>query len=180
MSTMGMTANIEVRESDELNHNEVTAFDTIDHNILLSKLSRRYGVQGTAFKWFESDLSDRVQAVTIDEVESDLHHLIYGVQQGSVLGPILFILYTSPLGDLLRECGISFHLYADDMQLNISFKLFQTEMAKVKMEDCIEKVRIWMSHNFLKLNKEKTEFIMFGSPNLLSKKLMLHHLPYRQ
>ena len=63
------------------------AFDIIDHNILLSRLS-------TALKWFVSYLSDCIEDVTIDEVESDLHHLIYGVPLGSVLGPILFILNT--------------------------------------------------------------------------------------
>ena len=145
------------------------AFDTIDHNTLLSRLAKRYGVKGTALQWFQSYLSGRVQAVTIDGIESDLHHLIYGVPQGSVLGPILFILYTSPLGDLLRECGISFHFYADDTQLYLSCKVSETEEAKLKMEECIGKVRVWMSQNFLKLNEEKTEFIMFGSPNLLSK-----------
>ena len=145
------------------------AFDTIDHNILLSRISSRYGVKGTALKWFESYLSGRVQSVTIDGIESELHHLIYGVPQGSVLGPILFILYTSPLGDLLRECGISFHLYADDTQLYLSFNISESEAAKVKMEECIAKIRMWMSQNFLKLNEEKTEYIVFGSPNLLSK-----------
>ena len=145
------------------------AFDTIDHNILLSRLSSRYGVKGTALKWFESYLSDRIQAVTIDGVESDIHHLLYGVPQGSVLGPILFILYTSPLGDLLRECGVCFHLYADDTQLYISFNISEADKAMEKMENCIEKVRIWMAENFLKLNEDKSEFLIFGSPHLLSK-----------
>ena len=67
-----------------------------------SNVLRANGVKGTALKWFESYLSKRVQAVTIDEIGSDLHHLIDGVAQGSVLGPIIFILYTSPLGDLLK------------------------------------------------------------------------------
>jgi hypothetical protein len=145
------------------------AFDTIDHKILLSRLSSRYGVKGTALKWFESYLSDRVQAVIIDGVESDLHQLLFGVPQGSVLGPILFILYTSPLGDMLRECGITYHFYADDTQLYMSFNLPECQNALSKMENCIEKVRVWMADNFLKLNEEKTEFLFFGSPNLLSK-----------
>ena len=144
------------------------AFDTIDHNILLSRLASRFGVKGTALNWFKSYLSDRFQAVLIDGIESKLHHLLFGVPQGSVLGPILFILYTSPLADLLKECGVSYHFYADDTQLYISFNLPECQDAIAKMEQCIQKVRIWMADNFLKLNEEKTEVLFFGSKNLLS------------
>ena len=144
------------------------AFDTVDHSILLSRLASRYGVKDIALKWFKSYLSDRVQAVLIDGKESKLHHLLCGVPQGSVLGPILFILYTSPLADLLKECGISYHFYADDTQLYISFDLHEHQDVISKMEQCIEKVRTWMADNFLKLNDEKTEVLFFGSKNLIA------------
>ena len=145
------------------------AFDTIDHQILLTRLSERFGVKGTALKWFKSYLSDRYQSVVINGIESDSQKLNFGVPQGSVLGPILFILYTSPLGELLRECGVSYHFYADDTQLYISFNHQESQDAIAKMENCISRVSAWMSDNFLKLNEDKTEVMFLGSPHLLSK-----------
>ena len=71
--------------------------------------------------------------------------------QGPVLGPILFILSTSPLGD--RQCGLSYHFYADNTQLYISFNLSRVPQ---KMKRCVDLIRGWMANNFLKLNKEKT------------------------
>ena len=145
------------------------AFDTIDHQILLSRLSERFGVKDTALKWFASYLSERYQSVVINGVESDIQELQFGVPQGSVLGPILFILYTSPLGELLQSCGVSYHFYADDTQLYLSFNHSESQDAIVKMEKCISQVSSWMSENFLKLNEDKTEVMFLGSPNFLSK-----------
>jgi exonuclease III len=145
------------------------AFDTIDHKTLLLRLAARFGIKGTVLEWFTSYLSDRTQAVLIDEFESALHMLLYGVPQGSVLGPILFILYISPLGDLLRQWGMSYHLYADDTQLYISFDVAECHAGMRNMEQCVELVRSWMADNFLKLNEEKTEVLFLGSQHLLSK-----------
>ena len=74
------------------------AFDTIDHNILLGyQLKSWFGLGGTVLQWFASYLSDRCQAIKIGSTLSELSKLIYGVPQGSVLGPLLFSLYTTPL-----------------------------------------------------------------------------------
>ena len=86
------------------------AFDTVDHERLLHTLAERIGLCGIALEWFRNYLSDRVQSVIIDGVESDLWNILFGVPQGSVLGPILFIIYTSPLGDIVCKYGIDFHL----------------------------------------------------------------------
>ena len=77
-------------------------FDTIDHDTLLDSLSSWFGVSGVVLDWFKSYLSDRVQCIKIGSILSDAKKLLYGVPQGSVLGPILFSLYTTPLSKVIR------------------------------------------------------------------------------
>ena len=90
------------------------AFDTVDHCILLSRLSSRFGIGGTALEWFRSYLSDRTQFVNVNGSTSERYVLQFGVPRGSVLGPLLYSLYTSPLSDIANKHGLSFHFYADD------------------------------------------------------------------
>ena len=78
------------------------AFDTLDHSILLKRLETTFGVQGTALNWFHSYLKNRTQSVIIDNVLSAPRPLLYGVPQGSVLGPVLFNLYTKPLSKIIE------------------------------------------------------------------------------
>lgn len=120
------------------------AFDTVDHAILLSKLSS-IGVGTDACRWFYDYLKDRTQAVMVDGVKSDPLQLLKGVPQGSIIGPLLFSLYINNIGDDVRYC--KFHLYADDtvmysiaptadqalMQLESDFRILQASLLQLKL-----------------------------------------------
>ena len=98
------------------------AFDTVNSGRLLQRLTNLFGITGTVETWIASYLTDQTQKVKVGSSESSLVTPKHGVQQGSVLGPILFILYTTPLGQICRKHGIHYHLYADDSQLYMTFK----------------------------------------------------------
>merc|ERR1712243_226489 len=94
-----------------------SAFDTIDHTILLKRLHHTFGISDVALSWFTSYLSDRKQTVLINNIHSKPTLLTCGVPQGSVLGPVLFTLYTSSLSSIIKSHSIKHHSYADDTQL---------------------------------------------------------------
>ena len=142
------------------------AFDTIDHTTLLSCLLDWFGVGGSALKWFSFYLTERSQSVKIGSTLSDLQKLLFGVPQGSVLGPLLFSHYTSPLSTLIgKHKGVKFHFYADDSQLYIHLSHMNASAGFDKLNRCLQDVGEWMSASKLKLNPEKTEYILFGSKN---------------
>ena len=95
----------------------LSAFDTIDHSILLSRLRQRFGIDEKALKWLQSYLTNRSQFVCVGNGYSSRRDLLYGVPQGSVLRPILYLLYTAPLADVIKEHNMSYHFYADDSQV---------------------------------------------------------------
>ena len=106
------------------------AFDTIDHRILLQKLSSRLHLSKSAVHWFASYLEDRYQKVVIgDETFSNFK--------------LLFTLYTADLGEIIKKHGLSYHMYADDTQLYISFSLTDAETFMQRLEACIRDIDIW-------------------------------------
>ena len=136
------------------------AFDTVDHQILLTRLKCRYGVKGNALTWMRSYLSNRFQYVRVANDCSSKHKLACGVPQGSVLGPILYSMYTAPIADVIKRHGMGFHFYADDTQLYMSFNPVDVLKSKSLIERCIQDVQQWMVVNKLKLNGDKTELLV--------------------
>ena len=152
------------------------ALDTVNHNHLLNCLKYRFGVVGTALAWLTDHLKGHTQRVVPDgtqgHIESNAAMLKNGVPQGSVLGPILFTLYISPLGNICRNHGVDYHNYANDQQLYLSFSPAidgDKERCLRNLQNCIHDIRHWMKTNLLKLNDNKTEFIMVGSKINLQK-----------
>lgn len=148
------------------------AFDTVDHQILLERLSDEVGIRGTALNWFRSYLSGRSQRVFVHGVFSRPFDLNCGVPQGSCLGPLLFIIYVSKLFKIVEHYLPDAHCFADDTQLYLSFKpLGDTAQADAiqAMEKCIDAVRNWMIQDRLLINDDKTEFLLVGTRQQLEK-----------
>ena len=144
------------------------AFNTVNHQILLERLKIMFGLTGTVINWITSYLSGRFQNVVVGNANSSAVPLSCGVPQGSILGPTLFTLYTTPLGKICNKHAVTYHLYADNQQLYLSFKPSNAG-AKEQLQGCVADIHKWMSANMLKLNDEKTEFIMFGTNHQLNK-----------
>ena len=118
-----------------------SVFDAVDHKILLESLENMVGISGVPPppQWFKSYLSERQQTVYIKIEKCKPQKQIFGVQQGSVLGPILFSLYTLTLADILKDHGVQYHLYADDTQIYMSFQPIHHEEDEIItiLENCI-------------------------------------------
>ncbi len=117
--------------------------------------------------WFESYLKERTQAVAIRYSTAPSVELQWVLPQGSVLGPILFTIYTLALGDIVRRHHLKGHFYADDMQLYVSFDIKDNPFHHVhRMEACVKDIKMWMAGNHLKLNDNKTDVITSRAPNV--------------
>jgi hypothetical protein len=140
------------------------AFDTIDHDLLLKRLHVEIGLDSTVLSWFSSYLRGRVQQVLVGQSFSPQTPLLYGVPQGSVLGPLLFSLYTRQLAALLDSHNLGYHFFADDTELysRIPTDPSLAHDAVSKVESCCDEIRAWMSKNRLKLNEDKTEALLCG------------------
>ena len=145
------------------------AFDCVDHDILLSRLERTYGIEGLAIEWIRSFLVDRTQQVAFRGQLSGILRLVFGVPQGSVLGPLLFLLYTAELLDIIKDQGLKAHSYADDTQVHVSTGAEDVETAVQRFVSCTERIESWMGSNRLKMNADKTQVIWIGSRQQLAK-----------
>ena len=107
-----------------------------------------------------------MQFVRVNDCRSTQRSLERGVPQGSVLGPLLYLLYTSPIADIIKFHKLQYHLYAHDTQLYISFRTdcsYDLSLAKRRVECCVNDIDCWMVNNGLKLNQDKTELVLISS-----------------
>ena len=126
-------------------------------------------MSGKALDWFKSYLTGRIQRIKLGNCLSPRSDLSFGVPQGSVLGPLLFTLYTTPLSSLVSGHAIPHHLYADDSQLYVSFSPGDSSAVLNGRQSCLASVQSWMSTNTLKLNPDKREFLLIGNVRQWSK-----------
>ena len=144
------------------------AFDLLDHKILLKKLEH-YGIRGVALKWFESYLKDRAQYVAINGAKSSAKNILYGIPQGSILGPLLFVIYINDLPGISNLA--KFILYADDANIIITGSTIQ-EVIEI-VEQLTKKLVSWVYSNGLALNLKKTCYMIFSKRRLDTSSLQI-------
>jgi len=138
------------------------AFDTISHSTLLQRLCEEFGVAGIPLDWLRSYLSNRSYYVKLGSHSSPTVNCTSGVPQGSVLGPILFAAYISPLSRVISSHGVGHHQYADDTQLFLAMRASTMQADLLKLEACTCHVKSWFAENDLLLNADKSEVMMIG------------------
>ena len=124
-------------------------FDTVDHSLLIECLQSEFGVTNMALDWLCSYLGDRSQFIRIGRHHSDSVQLDVGVPQGSVLGPLLFAVYCSPVADVISQHDVKYHQYADDTQLQLSMHVDNTAEGLTVLAACTNDVRQWYLQNGL-------------------------------
>ncbi|MCJ8746228.1 hypothetical protein PDJAM_G00139370 [Pangasius djambal] len=147
------------------------AFDTVNHKTLLSTLMS-LGIRGAAWQWFASYLEGRSYQVTWRGSTSAPRRHATGVPQGSVLGPLLFSVYTRSLGAVISSHGFSYHCYADDTQLILSFPPSDTHVS-ARISACLADISSWMTAHQLKLNPSKTELLFIPGDSSPSQDLAI-------
>ena len=137
-------------------------FDTVNHNILIQKLEY-YGIRNAALNWFKSYLTERKQFVFINGVNSETRQVTCGVPQGSVLGPLLFLIYINDLSNISKK--LNFFLFAEDTNIYIYMESDNLKVLEKNMNIELKKLYDWLCINRLSLNITKTNFVIFHSIN---------------
>jgi len=125
----------------------------------------QFGVSGTALSFIESYLTDRKQFVKLGQHKSTESKLKVGVPQGSVLGPLLFAVYCSPVADVITSHGVRHHQY--DNQLHLAMRADKTASGLSILATCTADVKLWFMQNGLQLNPDKSEALVMGTANQL-------------
>jgi len=140
------------------------AFETINRSLLIKKMIKM-GITGNVINWFSSYLTNRKQVVSFKNTTSSEQIVDNGVPQGTILGPILFLIYINDLCKIINKCEIQ--LFADDTMLYISGKDIKKMMLIMNLE--LENVNVWLRNNYLCINTEKSKFIIFRNQKNINK-----------
>ena len=151
------------------------AFDTVNHKILLQKLEY-HGIRGKSLKWFDSYLTDRQQYTEVNNILSDVDYIKCGVPQGSVLGPLLFLLYINDISESSNL--LKYFLFADDTTIFYSSKNAEENEKILNTE--IDKVSEWLSANKLSLNVRKSKLLTFTSMKRHNINLTINNVPLEE
>src|SRR6218665_3910718 len=145
------------------------AFDSVDHDILLRRLSKTFGINELLLAWITSYLSERSASVLFHSSRSRWRTTPFDLPQGSVLGPLLYILFTADIGPLLASCSLASHSYADYVQAYKHCLASQAHSAIRFVSHAADTLNAWMSSNRLLLNSQKSQYIWFGTRQQLDK-----------
>jgi len=137
------------------------AFDTIDHDILCQRAASDFGIHGVALAWLRSFVSGRSNYVCIGSNHSSTTLSSSGVPQGSVLGPILFAMFTAPVARIINQHGLQYHMYADDTQLYTALEPSRVDLTPI--QQCTNDIHRWYAENGMMLNPTKSEIIAVGT-----------------
>ena len=140
-----------------------SAFDTIDHPIIVQRLHTDFGFTDAVLQWFSSYLTNRTHYISLSNHCSDFTHVHSGVPQGSVLGPILFAMYIKPLSAIIDSHSIIHHSFADDLLLQMSAPPDRISEILHSMQSCIGDVKAWATANMLKLIDNMAELMLVTS-----------------
>ena len=156
-----------------------TAFDTVDHDLLVDVLEKRFGIIGTTRKWYESYLRPRSFRVEVGKERSQPRQLDYSIPQGSIQGAFLFVAYASTLEEIVNKNTLELNGFADDHSVRRMFKPkklgHKDELETIAIiEESMLDIKSWMDQVRLKMNESKTEFIYFGWPSQLDKCITQH------
>ena len=138
------------------------AFDTVDHELMVNKLRNRFLVGGSVLLWFKSYLSDRRFHVKIDNHLSKGRSSKCGVPQGSILGPVLFSLYSQEVHEIIQSHELQYHIYADDIQIYFKYSRDSVNQFS-KLRKCLSDIKLWAANNYLKFNETKTKYLNITS-----------------
>ena len=145
------------------------AFDSVDHDIFVNRLRISFEITGRALNWLNSFIHGRAQSIVIRDRRSHWRRVRTGVLQGSVLGPLLYVLFTSDVPRILAELNLGIQQYADNTQGYVHGRAENAADSMGLLQDAILKIESWMSSNRLKFTQNKTQYIWIGTQFQLAK-----------